>query len=669
MWYVVREGLEILHSFGIIHSATDKSLVEGKGTLCDCHFSTNFYGCDLEYDKSQCHKIYGDTSTFMGDGPGCPNSVEAYRLDWVIPAATVDESNLIVGVPRLFSIQEQGQCHKEYGDTSTVMGYGSGCPASVEAYRMDWVIPAATIDDSDLIAGVPRPFNIQAMSETIKGIVRLLPTWMGNSYIFNLYFSLRYRSHGDLLLNSYYLRGVNVHSINRFVDARPSLEDGDIHLWTVVSENNKVVYSANGLNLVIAAGDANEAGFSGLSTALQVDLMSELCYMGGARLTSDAPGVSCFIAIGTREGGLASDDHLIQHWIAFYSVAQANECRMIQITIQAVDGLAYAHAPAARKKTHHFQVVDGLAYAYAPAARQKSKGWLPQYDVHTVNNYWNSAGAQPVVTSFQGIGYGLATFAYTSTQQFQSAAFLPKAVGNADLLPGVFGLTSAMQLNNGQAYAHISKAGYAGGASNDDLYTYTLYALNNGQAYVHTSEAGYAGGARTEDLYTYTQNAVNNMWTMKQTVPTAASFGAPGYGIASLSYGLTASISSTGFMPIIAAMGKQLFGLGALDSATQLDFTDTECYLGGKSVSISPPGAACKWFHATAASGLTTSDTTAYWIAAHLQTGANRYIMLLVQVDLVKGTPVAYAREAGWTDYWQSGYGVAMYTYQHTRSG
>eukprot|EP00798_Chlamydomonas_sp_ICE-L_P023459 gene23459-17318_t len=164
-------------------------------------------------------------------------------------------------------------------------------------------------------------------------------------------------------------------------------------------------------------------------------------------------------------------------------------------------------------------------------------------------------------------------------------------------------------------------------------YPKSVTQLNNGQAYVHTSEAGYAGGARTEDLYTYTQNAVNNMWTMKQTVPTAASFGAPGYGIASLYYGLTASISSTGFMPIIAAMGKQLFGLGALDSATQLDFT----------------GVACKWFHATAASGLTTSDTTAYWIAAHLQTGTNRYIMLLVQVDLVKGTPVAYAREAGWT--------------------
>eukprot|EP00798_Chlamydomonas_sp_ICE-L_P023457 gene23457-17316_t len=88
--------------------------------------------------------------------------------------------------------------------------------------------------------------------------------------------------------------------------------------------------------------------------------------------------------------------------------------------------------------------------------------------------------------------------------------------------------------------------------------------------------------------------------------------------------------------------------------------------MGGKSVSISAPGAACKWFHATADSGFTTSDTTAYWIAAHLHTGANRYIMVMVQVDLVEGTPVAYMREAGWTDYWQSGYGVAMYTYQHT---
>eukprot|EP00798_Chlamydomonas_sp_ICE-L_P023460 gene23460-17319_t len=81
--------------------------------------------------------------------------------------------------------------------------------------------------------------------------------------------------------------------------------------------------------------------------------------------------------------------------------------------------------------------------------------------------------------------------------------------------------------------------------------------------------------------------------------------------------------------------------------------------------------------------------------------------MVMVQVDLVEGTPVAYMREAGWTgytkthricesdlwhvrgrpdgqaqevvknwakkryvgpaaDHWQSGYGVAMYTYQHT---
>eukprot|EP00798_Chlamydomonas_sp_ICE-L_P023456 gene23456-17315_t len=431
------------------------------------------------------------------------------------------------------------------------------------------------------------------MSETIKGFVRLLPTWMGNSYTFNLYFSLRYRSHGDMLIDSHFLRGVNVHSINRFVDARPSNEDGKIHLWTVVSENNNLVYSANGLNLVIAARDANEAGFitddflpptlgqasalhgfSGLSTAVQVDLMSELCYMGGARLTSDAPGVSCFIAIGTREGGLASDDHLIQHWIAFYSVAQANECRMIQITIQ---------------------VVDGLAYAYAPAARKKSKGWLPQYDSHIVNNFWKRAGAQPVVTSFEGNGYGLATFAYTSTQQFKLAAFLPKAVGDADLCCLV-DLAQSDCLMGGFSVSRISPGveclmtrGMGEFKSNDQMAIWIAYhrfarnnqmqmviiniTLNNGQAYVHTSEAGYAGGARTEDLYTYTQNAVNNMWTKKQAVPTAASFGAAGYGIASLSYGLTASISSTGFMPIIAAMGKQLFGLGALDSATQLDFT------------------------------------------------------------------------------------------------
>eukprot|EP00798_Chlamydomonas_sp_ICE-L_P026379 gene26379-17473_t len=148
-------------------------------------------------------------------------------------------------------------CHKEYGDYSTCMGYGDACPSAVENYRLEWAKAIDTLTGSNLPEGIIKNLQVYATYIGPRTLVRVKPDWIVNRGM-NLYFSMRMNKGGDVDLQSQFVGKVSVHSISSSVDERASNENGDIHLLRVVGPNSVYDFSKMKLRLIVGALNTND---------------------------------------------------------------------------------------------------------------------------------------------------------------------------------------------------------------------------------------------------------------------------------------------------------------------------------------------------------------------------------------------------------------------------
>eukprot|EP00798_Chlamydomonas_sp_ICE-L_P026767 gene26767-4344_t len=137
--------------------------------------------------------------------------------------------------------------------------------------------------------------------------------------------------------------------------------------------------------------------------------------------------------------------------------------------------------------------------------------------------------------------------------------------------------------------------------------------------------------------------SMNDFWTKGVTMAIAESYAASGAGVASLSYTDTLMIEVNNFLGDTPAAAEPMYALNVV-SAYQVELQDQGCVMGGKSVSKSQPGQACRVFRSLAPWDLDSNDTVANWLAV-AKYGSSFFISNIV-VQLVDGQAMAYVLES-----------------------
>ncbi|GIL54710.1 hypothetical protein Vafri_10439 [Volvox africanus] len=106
-----------------------------------------------------------------------------------------------------------------YEDYSTAMGSGDSCPSAPELWRLGWATSLAQLTSLNLQINMFKSFTLPATYLGPSGIlIKILPDWLGMSYIKNLYLALRTKMAGDTDLLEAFNGKLNVHEADKDID-------------------------------------------------------------------------------------------------------------------------------------------------------------------------------------------------------------------------------------------------------------------------------------------------------------------------------------------------------------------------------------------------------------------------------------------------------------------
>ncbi|KAG2493855.1 hypothetical protein HYH03_008071 [Edaphochlamys debaryana] len=155
-----------------------------------------------------------------------------------------------------------GASRVEYADYSTSMGMGDVCLSAPEMRRMGWATPLAELSRAaDLPAGQQLQYTLTATSASgAEGAyLRIVPSWLGSGYKYNLYMAMRVARAGDTLLRDEFNKKINIHQVDKVPDDNLGL-DQDPHSSYLMGVGPGGRQDLAAYNIVLSVGDLSRDG-------------------------------------------------------------------------------------------------------------------------------------------------------------------------------------------------------------------------------------------------------------------------------------------------------------------------------------------------------------------------------------------------------------------------
>ncbi|GIL54672.1 hypothetical protein Vafri_10417 [Volvox africanus] len=142
------------------------------------------------------------------------------RQSWFTPDnfGIFEKATVVQEMLHNFGIYHAWRNGSEYGDYSTVMGFGDSCPSAPELWRLGWATPLAQLNSSSLPAATFKTYTLPATYLGPKGVlIRIQPDWLGvASYIKDVYLGLRTRAAAaDRNLMDEFNGKLNIHEMRK----------------------------------------------------------------------------------------------------------------------------------------------------------------------------------------------------------------------------------------------------------------------------------------------------------------------------------------------------------------------------------------------------------------------------------------------------------------------
>ncbi|KAG2484094.1 hypothetical protein HYH03_017046 [Edaphochlamys debaryana] len=147
------------------------------------------------------------------------------RETWVLPTVwgIFRQGTVLQEFMRNFGLRHAWANGYEYADSSTFMGFGSSCPSAPELLRVGWATPLATLNASNLPIGIAMTYILPATCLGPANVtVRIVPTWMGAAQTINLYLSYRVARAPDASLPPESDGQLHLHTTQAAADSSPA---------------------------------------------------------------------------------------------------------------------------------------------------------------------------------------------------------------------------------------------------------------------------------------------------------------------------------------------------------------------------------------------------------------------------------------------------------------
>ncbi|GLI71196.1 hypothetical protein VaNZ11_016311, partial [Volvox africanus] len=141
------------------------------------------------------------------------------RQSWFTPDnfGIFEKATVVQEMLHNFGIYHAWRNGVEYGDYSTVMGFGDSCPSAPELWRLGWATPLAQLNSSSFPIATFKTYTLPATYLGPTGVmIKIQPDWLGAFYIKDVYLGLRTRgAAADQNLMDEFNGKLNIHEMRK----------------------------------------------------------------------------------------------------------------------------------------------------------------------------------------------------------------------------------------------------------------------------------------------------------------------------------------------------------------------------------------------------------------------------------------------------------------------